>query len=727
MEGVLHRIKELSDRIRSVVAEVEKTTEKVLAGADAEAEATNTISSAVSELNSTVDEIAGNTEGLVSASETASSSIDQMATSVKRINASIQDLNGLAASTTASIEQLSNAIRSVARNSEELASASEETSAAITQIAANVREVETHAKESAGLSEQVTTEAATIGLDAILKTIEGMQEISLSVSESAAAIQSLGKRSQEIEMIVGVIESVNEETNLLSLNASILAAQAGEHGKGFAVVAKKIKDLSDKTEKSTRKIAALIQTVQREMNDASKMVMRGIPAVEEGTRLAKAGENALRRVLDSSKRASEMTLSIRRATEEQVKSTTLVEEAVRHVKKMVGDIAKATGDQSREVALIAQAAESMKELAAQVSKATGEQATSSGQIAQTTQLVFERSNQISRSLSEHRNGSRGILKSIEAVKSVPIENQELAFRISKTLWNLQKDVELLGTEMERFTFRDTRGVSLRLGVVPLKEPSEMFRKFKPLSEHLAAKLGRRVDLKVAIDMDSAVRDLGENITQICAMGPANYVEANRKYGVVVIAKALRKGKPFHQVAIVVRKDSPVLSMADLRGKRLAFGNPGSATGHIIPLAMLKDAGVTTADLGHYEFIGQHDRLIKAVLEGKFDAAGLIDEVAQKHLAAGLRVLALSVEIPEFNICCNPSVDSDTRDRIRKVLTALNAANEEDAWILQSLGKDCTGFMPAFDKDYAAFTEKIMGVADLVAEEVQNQPVQLGRH
>ncbi len=724
MEGVLQRIKELSDRIRSVVADVEKTTEKVLAGAETEAEATRTISSAVAELNSTADEIAGNTEGLVSASESASSSIDEMAGSIKQINATIQDLNGLATSTTASLEQLSNAIRTVARNSEELEGASEETGAAIIQIAATAREVETHAKESADLSEQVTTEAATIGLDAIMKTIEGMKVIALSVNESAAAIQSLGARSQEIEMIVGVIESVNDETNLLSLNASILAAQAGEHGKGFAVVAKKIKDLSDKTENSTREIAALIQTVQREMNEAGKLVKRGIPAVEEGTKLAKSGENALRRILDSSKRASEMTLSIRRATEEQVKSSALVEEAARQVKKMVGDIASATAGQSREVALIAKGAESMKELAAQVSRATGEQATSSGQIAQTTQLVFEKSHQISRALSDHRNGSRNILKSIEAVQNVPVENQDLAFRISKTLWNLQKDVELLGAEMERFTFDDTRGLALRFGVVPLKEPSEMFRKFKPLSDHLAAKLGRRVDLKVAIDMESAVKDLGENITQICAMGPANYVEAHRRYGVAVIAKALRKGKPFHQVAIVVRKQSSIQSVADLMKKRFAFGNIGSATGHVIPLAMLKGAGMTTADLSHYDYIGHHDKLIKAVLDGDFDAAGLIDEVAQKHLADGLRILALSIEIPEFNICCNPSVDGEMRNRLSTILTSLTASNGKDLQILQSLGKDCTGFIPASDHEYDKFTGEINGVGDLVAEEVKNRPVQL---
>lgn len=725
LESVLQRIKELSDRILTVVEEVEGTAQKVLTAAESETEATSVISSALLEMNSTVDEISSNTDGLVQSSEAASSSVEQMVSSIKNINANIQGLNGLVASTTVSIDQLSNAIKAVAANSEELEGASDETSAAIAQIASTVREVESHARESANLSERVTKEAATLGLDAIMRTIDGMKEISSSVSAAAASIQSLGNRSKEIEMIVHVIDSVNDETNLLSLNAAILAEQAGEHGKGFAVVAKKIRDLSDKTERSTKEIATLIKTVQREMEQAGNMIQRGVPAVEDGTKLAQAGEAALRKILDSSRRAAEMTLSIQRTTEDQVRSVTLVEESVQRVKQMIGHIAKATAGQSKEVTLIARSADSMKELAGHLNRATGEQEKSSGHIAETTRVFSERSHQIARSLQEHRKGTRSILNSIEAVKHIPLENQDLAFRISKTLWNLQKDVELLGAEMERFKFHGSVEHSLRFGVVPLKEPSEMFRKFKPLSGFLAGKMGRKVDLKVAIDMESAVKDLGENVTQICAMGPANYIEANRKYGVTVIAKALRKGKPSHQVAIVVREGSTVRSMHDLHGKRFAFGNVGSATGHIIPLSMLKEAGMTAADLGHYDFIGHHDLLLKALFDGNFDAAGMNEETVQRHLSEGLRIIALSVEIPEFNICCNTTVDRETRQRLGKVLTALDIKHEGEGQILQSLGKDCTGFADASDEDYARFRDTILGVADEAAAQVLSRPVQKG--
>ncbi|TAN42420.1 MAG: HAMP domain-containing protein [Nitrospirae bacterium] len=709
LEGVLQRIKELSDRILLVVEQVEAESAKVLSGAEAEAEATSSISSSVNELNATAAEIADSTEGLTASAGEASASIEQMVSSIKSINESLQDLNGHVESTSASIEQLSQSIQEVASHSENLAGTSVETLNTISEIATTIRDVEVKARDSARLSAEVTNDASTLGMVSIHKTIEGIRNIASSVRETSECIRILGNRSKEIEGILNVIESVNDETNLLSLNAAILAAEAGEHGKGFAVVAEEIKNLSDRTETSTKEIEALIKAVQQEIENAEEKMHKGINSVADGLRLAREGENALKKILSSSQKASEMTLSIKRTTEAQALSARFVEQATQSIRTMIESIAKETAEQSKGVVLITDAADMMKKLTQQVSKATGEQARSSGLIAQITEFVSEKSKQISKSLLEHKKGSQNILSSVEAVKDIPEENKKLAFRISKTLWNLQKDAELLKAEMERFKFSAKKGQSLRLGVVPLKEPSVMFRKFMPFAVYLTERLGRKVDLKVAIDMESAVKDIGQDETQICAMGPANYIEANMKYGVTVIAKALRKGRPFHHAAVVVREKSDMLALRDLKGKRLALGSSGSSTGHIMPLATLKDAGISVRDLQYFDFLGHHEKIARAVLEGDFDAGVLIDEVAESYIPKGLRVLALSIDIPEFNICCNPSVDRQTRKTILEALTALNISSPAEAEILKSLGKDCTGFVPAYDEEYAVFKEKTLAI------------------
>jgi len=709
LQGVLQRIKELSDRILTVVEEVGRESEKVIKGAEAEAEATHNVSSSVEELNATAAEIADNTESLAASAGDTSASIEQMVSSIRSVNSNIQELNGIVESTSCSIEQFSAVIKEVAANAEELASASEETHSAISEITAAIKEVNASAKESARLSEKVTSDAATLGMASIAKTMEGMKEIQSSVRNTADHIAMLGKRSKEIEMILNVIEGVNDETELLSLNAAILAAQAGEHGKGFSVVAAEIKDLAKRTETSTKDIASLIEAVQLEVGNATSAMQKGIGSVELGLGLAQEAEKALRTILDSSKKSSEMTLSIERSTEEQARAANLITTATERIRDMIDHVAKATAEQSQGVMLVMKAAGQMQALSHQVSKATDEQAMSSGQMAKATELVSERSQQISSSLAEHKKGSQNILDSIESVRNIPVENRNLAFRIGKTLWNLQKDAELLKAEMEKFRFSAERGYSLRFGVVPLQEPSVMFRKFSPLSEYLTKKLGRKVDLKVAIDREGAVNDIGQNVTQLCAMGPANYVEASTKFGVKVIAKALRKGKPFHRAAIVVRASSGMQSVRELKGKTFAFVSPKSATGHIAPLATLKDGGITIGDLRYHEFLGNHDKVAKAVLNGDFEAGGLMEEAADSYREEGLRILQVSPEIPEFNICGNPSVDEKTMNAIRDALISLDVSKADDAEVLKSLGKDCTGFMAADESDYTIFKEKIQGI------------------
>ena len=117
--------------------------------------------------------------------------------------------------------------------------------------------------------------------------------------------------------------------------------------------------------------------------------------------------------------------------------------------------------------------------------------------------------------------------------------------------------------------------------------------------------------------------------------------------------------------------------------------------------------------------------MKELFDGNFDAAGMNDETAHKHISQGLRIIALSVDIPEFNICCNTSVDRETRQRLTKVLTSLDIAHTGESQILQSLGKDCTGFAAAADEDYAQFRNAILGVADEAAAQVLSRPVQKG--
>jgi phosphonate transport system substrate-binding protein len=267
-------------------------------------------------------------------------------------------------------------------------------------------------------------------------------------------------------------------------------------------------------------------------------------------------------------------------------------------------------------------------------------------------------------------------------------------------------------EMGRFKFSGEKGRPeetgniVKFGVLPLDSPAVMFKKFTPLADYLTRKLGKTVELKVSVDFESALKDIGQNVTQLCAMGPATYVEGQKKYGVRVLVKALRNGKPFHHSVIITRDDSTVRSMGDLKGKTFAFADIQSSTGHIIPRAMLKEAGIELEDLRYYQYVGHHDEVARGVLKGDFDAGGVMEATAYKFKNEGLRLLQISDDIPEFNICYNVSIDVKDLTAIKAALVSLSDADAEGSSTLKSLGEECTGFIEATDGDYDGIRMKM---------------------
>ena len=697
---ILQRIKDVSIRISRVVGNVEKDSKKVVDGTQLEAEAVADISSSVEELNAAISEITESTEGLAASAEETAASMDQIATSIGQVTNSTHDLSSSVEATSSSIEELSATIKEVAKNADNLSIATEETLSAVEEITSSVKEVELNAKESAKLSEKVMNDASTFGMTSIEKTMDGMKNIKSSVEKTNDFIKKLGGRSEEIGKILNVIDEITDQTTLLALNAAILAAQAGEHGKGFSVVADEIKDLAERTAFSTQEIGSLIQSVQQEVKGAVHAMGDGLRSVEEGLKLSKEASDALKKILDSSKKSSEMAFSIERSTGEQAKAIRLVSEAMERIKNMTGLIAKATSEQSKGITLIMSATEKMRDISQQVKTATGEQAVNSKHISQAIEVVSDKSQQISRAIYEQKIGSNQIWNSIEKIKEIPKGNRDLAFNVNNALRGLFKDAELIDTEIGRFKFSEEKdkGV-LRFGVVPLESPAEMFRKFTPLADYLSKKLAMKVELKVAIDFEEAINDIGKNITQLCYMTPSTYIEAHNKYDTAVIAKALRDGKPYQHSVIITRQDKNINSLGDLKGKTFAFGDFHSTSSHIVPRAMLLDAGIDLKDLNYYNYLGHHDDVAKAVLKGEFDAGAVMEATAHKFKDEGLKFLKVSENIPEFNICVNKFLSKEDVSLLKSALTALTDLTTDGSLALKSITKSYTGFAEARDEDY----------------------------
>lgn len=397
---------------RSLDAELAHLNELARAQASAAEQAMR----AVHEVSSGVVDVSKHVDTLAASAEESSSSILEITATNDEVSENTAELAESVRETVASIEEMAYSIKEVAKNVEALSLTAEETSSSMNEMDVSIDQVQSNANETARLSEEVASDAEK-GAEAILKTIGEIYRIKESSQEAVMVIASLGSRIEAIGQIVGVIDEVAEQTNLLALNAAILAAQSGEHGKGFAVVADEIKDLAERAGGSTKEIADLVKTIQSESKNAIVAVERSSHNVDRGVEVSNDAERALKKILESSQKSTNMVRAIARATVEQAKGSKQVTDAIGRIAETVQQIAAATSQQARGSELIMKSAEKMRGITQHVERSSHEQARGGKQISQSIESIASMVNQLSQAQRVQARGNEQILGATTRMES----------------------------------------------------------------------------------------------------------------------------------------------------------------------------------------------------------------------------------------------------------------------------------------------------------------------
>jgi phosphonate transport system substrate-binding protein len=115
--------------------------------------------------------------------------------------------------------------------------------------------------------------------------------------------------------------------------------------------------------------------------------------------------------------------------------------------------------------------------------------------------------------------------------------------------------------------------------------------------------------------------------------------------------------------------------------------------------MLLAEGVDIKDLTAYNYLGHHDDVAQAVLNGDFDAGAVMESTANHYKDRGIKFIKFSDDIPEFNICVTKNIDNALQNELHKTLTALAPDTPEGALVLQSINENYTGFVGSSDGEY----------------------------
>jgi methyl-accepting chemotaxis protein len=699
--NIINRATTVSKRVSSVTYEIEHESKKVADGAKLEQEAINNVLQAVERFNKSLGEIAEIIRDLSISAEHSATGVNEMRSSTAQISNNTIELSNAIDATSSAIQQMTANIKEVAAKSGELTVSTEEAVTAIAQINTSTKEIALNTAESAKLAEEITSDASKFGIAAVEKIADEMETIRATVQRTSEFIDHLSKRSEDIGKILNVIDEITDQTTLLALNAAILAAQAGEHGKGFTVVADEIKDLAEKTALSTKEIGDLIEAVQSEVRTVSSAMSEGLKTVDEGSKLTRDASSSFKKIMGRLKRSSELTMTIERAATEQAKGLGFVADSMESVKNKISRIAASSAEQSQGASQIVTSTEKISDITTQVKSAIIEQAREGKNLFEAAEDLSVKTQEIAATIKETKANSDNILYSIERIGALPGENRKIVSDMNTNIRKLMKDAEVLTAQLGSFRLSEEThdATTIKMGIIPLESPAEMFKRFLPLSRYLSEKLNKDIELKAEVDYDSTIRDIGEGVTGICYMTPSTYIKAREQYGVEVLVKALRAGKPYQRIAIIAKEDSSINNVSQLKGASFAFGDILSTASYIIPMSMLQEEGIALKDLDFYDFLGHHDDVARAVMQGDFDAGGVMESVAENFKSRGIKILKYSGNVPEFNICVNKDLDSNTKAEVKKALLALNNNNLDDKDVLQAISPLYTGFEDASFEDY----------------------------
>ena len=350
----------------------------------------------VGNLRDGVDSVADGTSIIASASEGVMASIDE---------------------TSSAVNEISVAIEQVTRNLDHLAGVVHQSASAMEQIHSTIGNVEQNAALSHEVSQQVK-ERAEESLSVVTETINALDEIKHSVGLSFDAIQRLAKNSTRIENIVNVINDITKRTNLLALNASIIAAQAGEYGKSFGVVADEIRNLSLQTGHSTGEITSIIEEIMSESKTAANNIRTSKDLVHRGVELGHTTGESLKAIFDSSSCSLEMTKQIKQATQEQVVSVQLVARSMEEISSMTSQIFTASTDQAKATRSIARAIETIKDMTHEMVNSTSRQVDDGKLIRSNVESVSGMVAELFDNMEMRRAQSAEVVKELEQMKSL---------------------------------------------------------------------------------------------------------------------------------------------------------------------------------------------------------------------------------------------------------------------------------------------------------------------
>lgn len=275
--------------------------------------------------------------------------ITQVRDTASQVAASSEELTTSTEETTRATKDIATTMQEVASGAEQQSVSTDETSKSVSELVAGVQQISESAQVVADSASSAKTVASS-GSESIERAINQMTSIHATVGTLADSVRALGKSSEEIGQIVGVITDIASQTNLLALNAAIEAARAGEHGRGFAVVADEVRKLAEQSTERAKQIVKLVQKIHSEMEVTVQTTEHAGNEVTTGLELVNVAGESFSSITKSVSDVSGQIVEVSAAVEEMAAGAEEMAQTV----DAISQIAQTAADHTQNVSAAAE-------------------------------------------------------------------------------------------------------------------------------------------------------------------------------------------------------------------------------------------------------------------------------------------------------------------------------------------------------------------------------------
>jgi methyl-accepting chemotaxis protein len=365
------------------------------------------VSDAVEAMQGSVSQVGRGVDSLSEYVESTSAAVGEMAAALEEVRRQGQELDRLMESANAEVDRLSQAGRRTQAKLAGLEEMATHANGSLGAVSSSLAQLQSTADESQA-SARAVAELAESSSAVVEEAVAGIETLRQAVDDAKRRVTVLGRRSDDIDQILDFVGEVAGRTNLLSLNASIIATQAGEHGKAFAVVADQIRELASQIASSTNSIGEIIRAVRDDVSGTARLIDRGDALAAQGVAMARRSLGALHEIRGATARARDTSAAIQHAVHAHSKASGAVSDLVTSVAENSRSVSEAIQMVGRSVAAVGSVSRGVGTLADRVSRALEEQSGLGRQQLESLERINRMLSEITSAVETHENATRRV-------------------------------------------------------------------------------------------------------------------------------------------------------------------------------------------------------------------------------------------------------------------------------------------------------------------------------